>query len=317
MSTQPLPRTLLALLLCAASAACEPSEPAQSPPVTVPGAPRLAASSPDTSTPPASPDGAEGQPAQGDDTRAEDPPARTPAELPPGTPEQQEALMQAKMAFLQNRLVEAEERFKDIATSEPLTSDTVSAAIALGQIYSETDRRQRALELYNDLRKRVSDLPEVLLVLARTMAELDRPEEAIATYEEALKAQPDYIFLLTELAELHIKQGDQEKAGKLLYTYEQRVHTLANRLEDHTTAPEDRLYLVDVFSFVDDERGYRALIEALNDPHPQVRRAAAISVGELQLDEARNILQRVAIEDEATEVRLAARTALQMMQEQR
>lgn len=311
MSTQPLPRTLLALVLCGALGACEPSEPAQSPPVTVPGAPK-----PQTKAPPEAPEANAASEGTDEDTTA---PAKTgaPTELPPGTPEQQEALMQAKMAFLQNRLVEAEELFKDTASAEPVTGDTVSAAIALGQIYSETGRRQRALELYNDLRARVSDLPEVLLVLARTMAELDRPEDAIATYEEALEAQPDYIFLLTELAELHIQQGNQEKAGELLYTYEQRVHTLANRLEDHTTAPEDRLYLVDVFSFVDDERGYRALIEALDDPHPQVRRAAAITVGELQLDEARNILQRVAIEDEATEVRLAARAALQVMQEQR
>ena len=308
MITQPLPRTLLALVLCGALGACEPSEPVKSPPVTVPGAPK-----PQTTAPPEANAASEGT----DEDATAPAETRAPAELPPGTPEQQEALMQAKMAFLQNRLVEAEELFKDIASAEPVTGDTVSAAIALGQIYSETGRRQRALELYNDLRARVSDLPEVLLVLARTMAELDRPDDAIATYEEALKAQPDYIFLLTELAELHIQQGNQEKAGELLYIYEQRVHTLANRLEDHTTAPEDRLYLVDVFSFVDDERGYRALIEALDDPHPQVRRAAAITVGELQLDEARNILQRVAIEDEVTEVRLAARAALQVMQEQR
>ncbi|TXD34947.1 tetratricopeptide repeat protein [Lujinxingia vulgaris] len=312
MSHQPLPRTLLALLLCTAVSACEPSEPVKSPPVTVPGAPK-----PDAKTPPAAAADEAAEASEDAVESGEESPTRAPAALPPGTPEQQEALMQAKMAFLQNRLVEAEDQFKAIAESEPVTGDTVSAAIALGQIYSETGRRQRALDLYNDLRARVSDLPEVLLVLARTMAELDRPEDAIATYEEALKAQPDYIFLLTELAELHIQQGNQEKAGELLYTYEQRVHTLANRLEDHTTAPEDRLYLVDVFSFVDDDRGYRALIEALNDPHPQVRRAAAITVGELQLDEARNILQRVAIEDEATEVRLAARAALQVMQEQR
>src|SRR5690554_3023820 len=126
MSLRRLQRTLIALALCAAISACDESEPATtSPPVTVPGA------NPGSSAPSG---GSPGNPAQPDsEPSAEDPAAAqapggaaAPAELPQGTPEQKEALMQAKMAFLQNRLVEAEDLFKGIARSEPVSGESVS-----------------------------------------------------------------------------------------------------------------------------------------------------------------------------------------------
>ncbi|RAL20211.1 hypothetical protein DL240_17670 [Lujinxingia litoralis] len=322
-SNAPTP-ILLALALAGLLSACDKPDAANdSPPITMGGAARdsapSAAEAAEAPTDPSAPSAPNAGAADGNAPSANPDapaPARPSGQLPGGTPEQKEALMEAKLAFVQERLVEAEDRFKAIAESEPVSGESVSAAIALGQIYTETGRQQQALTLYTNLRERVAGLPEVLLVLARTLADMNRPEEAIATYEQALEGQPDYIFLLTELAQLHLEQGRKERASELLYTYEQRVHTLANRLEDHSAPAEDRLYLVDVFGFVDDDRAYRALMHALDDPYPQIRRAAATTLGEVRLDDARNLLQRVAIEDDATEVRMAARQALRLINEE-
>jgi HEAT repeat protein len=90
---------------------------------------------------------------------------------------------------------------------------------------------------------------------------------------------------------------------------------MAGQLEDpEEVSPQMRLHIVDVFSMVDDERAARALLEALDDPAPPVRRAAAMTLGQLQVAEAREPLAALERDDPSYQVRMAARTALQNLE---
>ena len=139
---------------------------------------------------------------------AEDPTEQHSADLPEGTQEQNTRFLQARTAFLSDDYERAEALFEELAFDEPVTSETVSSAIALGQIYVETDRQQKAVELFTQFHDHVADLPEVLLVMARTYAELDKPGLALQSYDRAYEQQADYIFILPEMAKILI-QKDQ------------------------------------------------------------------------------------------------------------
>lgn len=237
--------------------------------------------------------------------------ALAPAELPEGTPEQQEKMNLARAAFLSDRYEIAEGLFAELARAQPVTGTTVSAALALAQIFIETDRPEEALDLLNDVRKSVEDLPEVLLVIARVYRQLERPAEALRTFDRALQVQPNYIFIYTEMAQIFFEEDDKERGQQLLLRYEQKIEQLATALEDQEkTSEEERIYLVDIFALIHDERGHQALIKALEDQSPHIRARAAQALGELAVYEAKDALEQIAVEDSSELVRPAARRAL-------
>lgn len=303
------PIAVIVALLCFALVApgCE-RDPADSPPVTLGTAPASTGSDDlQDEEPEADVDPEDQQPAQ----LAHQDQAVPTVALPEGTAEQQELMMSARTAFLTDNYEDAERAFLQLSTSEPVTGTTVSAAIALAQIFVETGRPEQALNLMAELQENVEDLPEILLVIARVYSDLDRPGEALKAYDQAIQKQPNFIFILTEMAEILLEAGEEEKAGILLIRYEKELQEMATALEatDRTT-PQHRLYIVDIFSMLHDELAHNALIAALDDPAPHVRQHAAQALGELGVPEAREPLQKLAIEDESDLVRPAARQAL-------
>ncbi len=278
-----------------------------SPTVTVAGAPTETAAETSTDEDPDAP----GQP-----SATEDPSAQHSADLPEGTEEQDTRFMQARTAFLTDDYERAEALFEELAFDEPVTGQTVSAAIALGQIYVETDRQQEAAELFTDLQDHVADLPEVLLVLARTYAELDKPGLALQAYDRAYEQQADYIFILPEMAKILIQQDQQDRAADLLDRYEERLQRFVTKLEDPDNTPEEkRIYLVDIVGLLHDERAHQALQVALDDPSEPVRVEAATALGEMGVFEAESALRQTATDDESEAVRLAARQAIQSLRQ--
>lgn len=236
------------------------------------------------------------------------------ADLPPGTADQSSKLLEGRKAFLNDRYEEAADVFEQLAFDEPITADTISAAVALGQIHIETGRPEEALELFDRLEDHVREVPEVLLVLARTYEQLDEPRRAVNAYERAFEAKPDYIFILPEMAEILVREGKKERAGEVLVDYEAYVVELSEHLEDpDETTVEERVYIADVFALLSDERAHEALEQALDDPSERVRTQAAIALGEGAAFDARDVLEEVATEDESESVRQAARQALETL----
>jgi tetratricopeptide (TPR) repeat protein len=116
--------------------------------------------------------------------------------LGPGTEEQLVKLTEAKRAFLTNQYEVAEKHFVELVAMEPISSATVSGAIALGQIYLETNRRAQALALYESFARRVSGIAELNLVLARTYASMGESQKALEAYEKAFELDPSFLFIL-------------------------------------------------------------------------------------------------------------------------
>lgn len=236
--------------------------------------------------------------------------------LGPGTEEQQVKLTLAKAAFLTDQYELAEQLFLELIAMEPISAATVSGAIALGQIYMETDRRGKALELYEGFARRAGDIAELNLVLARTYAAIGESQKALEGYEKALALEPEFVFVLPEIGALHAQAGRQEDAAAAFYRYEQRIYALAKKLENFSTPDQERLQIVDTFSFLHDDRATEALIKALQDPHPRIRLAAVVALGELNVTAARGALETSAVDDGDMQVRMAARGALEGLRDE-
>ena len=167
------------------------------------------------------------------------------------------------------------------------------------------------------LLEHAGDLPEVLLVLGRVYADLDRHEMALGAFERAYEQQQDYIFILPEMAEILLRNDEEDKAAQLLLRYEERLEKMVKMVKDTDETPDrTRLYLVDILSVVHDESAHQALKTALaSDPVATIRAEAAVALGELGAFDARDTLQKAAVDDEAEAVRNAARHALERLRE--
>ena len=231
-----------------------------------------------------------------------------------GTDEQLALLTRAKKAWLTEDMERAETLFEKLADTGPLSGSKVSGIIALADIYNETDRPKKALELYEGLAAEVEDLPEVQIVIARALADMGETSRAIGAYKKLLRAQPDYVFALIELGELYAKAGQDEKAAKSYYKYEQKVYKMADKLEKKETPPGDKLHILDVFSLVSDDRAAEATIAALGDEEPVVRRKAAVVLGQTGATDAIDLLEKVAVNDPSRGVRMAAKGAIKELE---
>ncbi len=231
--------------------------------------------------------------------------------LPEGTQEQRQQFTEARHAFLMDDQERAEELFEDIAFADPMTHDSLSAAIALSQIYVETGRGDQAVELFGRLEDRVSELPEVLLVLARAYGEMGHAREAISAYEKAYEQNPDYIFILPEVGEILLEEGQEEEASEVLLEYERKLEEMALLLEGgEETEDRQRYFVAEILALLNDDRAHQALMAALDDPLDEIRHEAIVGLREMRVIEARDELEQVAIHDESAAIRELAREAL-------
>ena len=231
--------------------------------------------------------------------------------LPEGTQEQGQKFTEARHAFLMDDYDRAEGLFEEIALDEPVTNDTLSAAIALSQIYVETGRPEKAVELFERLEEHVEELPEVLLVLARSYAGMGHLEQAVSAYERAYEGNPDYIFILPEVGEILLQEGEEEQASEVLLEYERKLEEMALLLEAGEETPSRQRYFVtEILALLNDDRAHEALIAALNDPEDEIRHEAIVGLREMRVEQARDPLEQVAIHDDTAAIRDLAREAL-------
>jgi tetratricopeptide (TPR) repeat protein len=264
--------------------------------------------------------GKEDAPAKPAQTAAQKAPEEKPPEevepvhgpLEPGTKAQQNALAKAKVFYLKGDFEQAEVLFEALTRSLPISSEVVSAGLALGDIYTKQGRDEDAIELYTFILERAPDTPEVHLVVGRAHAAAGRRDLAVASFGKALELQPSYLFLWVELGQLHAARGEQEESAKAFVKYEQEIARLSAILEGgEAEAIEDRVEIVDILSFVEDERAVAALVKALSeDPSEAVRARAARALADSYALSAREPLERARAKDPSEAVRGAATAAL-------
>jgi hypothetical protein len=149
-------------------------------------------------------------------------------------------------------------------------------------------------------------------MVGRAFAAQGATNDALAAFERVLDVQPLYIFLWVEFGQLHASSGDKEKSAEALLNYERKLYTMA----DQVRAPdqigvEDRLQIVEVFSFIEDDKVTMTLIEVLaKDPESDVRAAAARAIGETMAVSARPALQERQKVEQSDLVQGAIRDAL-------
>ncbi len=232
--------------------------------------------------------------------------------LKPGSTAQQNALAKAKVFYLKKDYEKAEVLFEALTRSLPISAEVVSAGLALGDIYTQQGRDEDAIELYTFILERAPDTPEVHLVVGRKHAAAGRREMAIGSFEKALELQPSYLFLWVELGQLQAARGEQEESAKAFVKYEQEIARLTKILEGgDAEAIEDRVEIVDILSFVEDERAVSALVKALtSDPNEAVRARAARALADSYALAAREPLRAARAKDPSEAVRGAATAAL-------
>ncbi|MEM1349465.1 MAG: tetratricopeptide repeat protein [Myxococcota bacterium] len=233
------------------------------------------------------------------------------------TPDQRSMLSKAKRHYLGGDFEKAEDLFAALVQTQPLSSEVVSGAIALGDIYASRGNLEEALEVYSALLKRAPNIPQVHYVVGRAYADMQKPDEAIAAYERALKLQPGMIFVWMELGNMYVLKGDERKSAEMYLQHEREVYARATKLESPgSTGVEERLAIVDVFSFLEDDRVTQALVKAAtSDPSFEVRKAAATALGEVLAVASIPVLEEIAKGDESDEVRKAARGSLRALKE--
>ena len=264
-------------------------------------------------------EGKEKQPAKPAVTAAQKAPEKTPEKvepvhgpLKPGNQAQQNALAKAKVFYLKGDDEQAEVLFEALTRSLPISSEVVSAGLALGDIYTRQGRDEDAIEIYTFILERAPDTPEVHLAVGRKHAGAGRRDLAVASFEKALELQPSFLFLWVELGQLHAARGEQEASAKAFVTYEQELVRLTKILEGgDAEALEDRVEIVDILSFVEDERAVAALVNALSkDPNEAVRARAARALADSYALSAREPLELARAKDPSEAVRGAATAAL-------
>lgn len=296
-------RVIILAVILGSATACKDGTNASAPPVTVAGQnANRADNSPHSEKPSVADD--QDSPTN---TAPTDPIS---GELGEGTQEQQTLLIQAKTAFLTDDYETAEGFFQHLANSEPMSGPTVTAALALGQIFIESDRKAQALELYKSLVEDVPDVAEVHLVVARAYASVGESTAAMRAFEKTLKLQPDFVFIHAELGNLFLQAGRNDDATAQFLKYEQRIYAMAKALETPETPDTERLQIVESFGLIADDRATQATVAALTDNHPQIRLTAAATLGELNVTAALDALQKMAIEDPDMQVRMTARASV-------
>jgi len=233
----------------------------------------------------------------------------------PGTSEQLDLLAVAKGHFMENRSTEAQRAFEKLVQTGPLSAAKVTGYVALGQLYKENGETAKARTLYEELVKIAPEIPEGHFMLGRLLGEAAESTLAIRAYERTVKLQPDYLQAYVELGGLYVNAGRDEEAQKIFLMYEQRIYGLAKRLESKETPLADRLAVLEVFSFIQDDRANQAIMVALKDGAPEVREQAVVLAEEFGIGEALELIEAMSKDDSDLRVRVAARSAMERMKD--
>jgi len=235
------------------------------------------------------------------------------ATLPAGTDEQLQIMIRAKSAFLSDDWGQARLLFERLIETGPVSGPQVTAYIALGKILRDDGDLSGARRLYDRLLRLAPQISEVHYVVGRTLAEQGETQEATKALERALKIRPDFIQIHLELGEIYLGAGQKALGQKSLYRYEEEVYAFAKELGAAKTPTHRKLKILDVFSYLSDDRVNQAILARLKDAQPEVREASVALVEDFGLSAALHRLEVLSVSDPDTRVRLAANAAIKAL----
>ncbi len=119
------------------------------------------------------------------------------------------------------RAEEAEKLYREAVSVEPAYT---AAWLALGALYAQTDRDQRAISMYGEAVKHQADLTEAWLSIAQLYLKANEPRKAEAAYQEILARHSNFVPALNNLAYLYAEVLNQPDKALALA---QRAHTAA------------------------------------------------------------------------------------------
>lgn len=201
-------------------------------------------------------------------------PPATPPPVDEGTAEQLQALERANAALDRGDEAAALAEYTRAAQG-PVTGAAISATLAAAELHDTRGRPAEARALYQRAVEIAPQMAEIRYAAGRFFAGLGESPLADVELREAIRLQPDFLPSYPALAGVLAQSGQPDAAAALLLGYEQRLQALTTRLRDPARSDADRVAVIDLFALLDDDRATRALIDALADPSPHVRLAAA------------------------------------------
>jgi len=272
--------------LLAALSAC--GAPGETPPPAPTPAPPPSSAVPPASAPPASA-----------------PPSMVTAEtLGPGTAEQAQSLNLATALFNEGKRREAEDWYAKAAEG-PVTGASISARLALADLWASRGAHDKAGPAYERLLDDARLIAEVQLVAGRYFATQGKDASARRALEAAIALQPDLLPALSLLGIVQARSGKAAEGAQTLARYEARLERFVRVVTDMTVPPGDRIEAIKLLSTVVDERCVTAMVRALRDPVAHVRLVAAQFLAEEDDPTALKALSEAALSEADPESRIA------------
>jgi len=204
------------------------------------------------------------------------------SDLRSGTQRQRHHLHRAKMAAMQGQSETALKRFGDVLEEGPWTHAQLEAVTTLSQMLIDRGRAERTLKLLdNQVPDDEAGRTSLRLLRARALSESDDSDGAIAVYDELIDEHPERLVLYPRLITLYEETGQPDRADDVRTAYRSRLETMANRLDSRRTPETDKLDILSRFSQVSAQIAADAVEEALTDDSPDVRAAAARTLGQM------------------------------------
>ncbi|MCB9522285.1 MAG: HEAT repeat domain-containing protein [Myxococcales bacterium] len=283
------PRRLAWVALLAVACKAQPPEPQTPPTPVVPNsAPSVAASNP---------------PVAPSTTAAT---ARHHRE--PGTEAQLVGLQEAGAALARGDQAGAVARYETVLAGPP-TGAAVSAGLAAASLL-EVDEPAAAEALYLKTLAIAGDVPEAHFAAGRFFGGRRDSVRAIRHLKQALDLEPDFLPAYPLLGGLLVAGGRQEEAAQRMVVYEQRLNRLLRHVREAERSAEERAGILELLSYIDDERALQAVIDRLKDGSPAVRMAAGGALVDLASPEAVTALAQAVVQEEQPVVREMLTSAL-------
>jgi tetratricopeptide (TPR) repeat protein len=224
----------------------------------------------------------------------------------------EQAFLHAKFELEQGRRAEAMRLFREAALGAPTPELKANALLGLGSALSEAGDHKQALTAYEEVATLRPDEPDAWRVLAYEAHTSGAREAEARALEHLVALQPDSLSAYLDLAGVDVALGRVEQSKDVYLRYEARRKDLILELAA-AKEPKEREAACEALSGAKDATTARALVLALTDRAPSVRRACLEAIGRLGVDvdpEIRPALKAYAARERDPQLKRAAEEAL-------
>lgn len=226
----------------------------------------------------------------------------------PGTAAQLLALEEGGKAAAAGDLAQAVARYRS-ALDGPPSGAAISAGLAAAGLL-EVDQPLEAQALYLRTLDIADDVPEAHFAAGRFFGGRQDAVRAIRHLKRTVALEPDFLPAYPLLGGLLVSTGREAEAAERMTTYEKRLNRLLRHLRQGERSAPERTGIIELLSYIDDERATAAVISRLEDSDPAVRMAAGGALVDLAGPAAVTALAKAAVREEVPVVRQMLTSAL-------